>query len=113
MSERNRVLARACTPVGSLFGMTGGVLFSPLKTRSWSRNGARGASVDESSNDEPSATGVQFFIMIPLGVYTVPKRFTGAAAVLAAEVSAGIMQSSSGNDRVAPRPRKMVRRSIA
>ena len=45
----------------------GGVLLSPERTRSRSRNGARGVSVGVSSNPAPVPAGVQFCITMPFG----------------------------------------------
>ena len=110
-SVRNRVAARACTPMFAPVRPAGGLLLRPLKTRRRSWYGASGASVGESSN-APSVAGVQFFITTPLGTYTTPSRLTGAAA-LCADANAGTMLSRSGSANVAPRPRSTVRRGIA
>src|SRR6185503_8452720 len=64
-------------------------------------------------NAAPSAAGVQFCMTIPFTMYITPNRVTGLAAVRCNAVSAGTMPSSSGSASVAPRPRSIVRRSIA
>jgi hypothetical protein len=60
----------------------------------------------------PSTAGSQFFMIMPFGTYTAPKRLTGLAAVLPTAVSAGTIPSSRGNANVTPRPRSTVRRDI-
>src|ERR1700736_4316074 len=52
-------------------------------------------------------------MIMPLGTYITPNRFTGLAAVFAMADSAGTMLSRNGNASVAPMPRSTVRRGIA
>src|ERR1700730_5256050 len=52
-------------------------------------------------------------MIMPLGTYITPNRFTGLAAVFAMADSAGTMLSRNGNASVAPMPRNTVRRGIA
>src|SRR5437870_2950851 len=49
-------------------------------------------------------------MMAPWGTYTNPTRLAGAAAVFFSSVCAGTIESSSGNARVTPIPRRNVRR---
>ncbi len=65
-SVRNRVAARAWTPMFAPVRPAGGLLFRPLRTRRRSLYGASGASVGVISN-APSVAGVQFFITTPFG----------------------------------------------
>ena len=68
------------------------------------------------AHQDPGATieveGFQWLGRSPIGTNTAPNRFVGFAAVCAAAVNAGTIASSNGSARVAPRPRRAVRREI-
>ena len=89
------------------------VLSSPLSTSSCRRWASSGFNVGVSSKALPSAAGVQCFMMIPFGTYTVQKRGTRRAGVFDSAVRAGTIPSSSGSASVAPTPRSTVRRGMA
>jgi len=52
-------------------------------------------------------------MILPFGLKTVERRTAGLAVVSSAPANAGTMESSSGNAKVVPTPRKNVRRGIA
>ena len=81
----------------------------PLTTSTRSCTGASGDRIGVSSR-LPTAAGVQFGMLMPLGTYTAPSRLMGRAALLRTAANAGTMLSSSGSAMVAPRPRSAVRR---
>ena len=63
-SVRKRVAAREWLPPRV---PGGGVQFSPDSTSIWSRNGARGSRIGDTSKPGPAAAGVQFCMTMPLG----------------------------------------------
>ena len=67
MPVRKRVLARACTPGSSPGFSAGGLLFIPVKTAMWSRNGSSGSRMGVNSNPAPSVAGVHLFMIMPFG----------------------------------------------
>jgi hypothetical protein len=77
-----------------------------------SRTGASELKIGESSS-RLSPGGVQRVMSHPIGMKTKPSRRTGLAGVFASAVAAGIIASSSGRARVAPIPRRNVRRARA
>src|SRR5262245_44027975 len=82
-------------------------------TVTWSRNGVSEASDGDNAVNRPSLAGIQGSGLIPIGMYTNPRRRTGFAAATAVDVRAGNMASSNGNARVTPAPRRNVRRDKA
>src|SRR6185503_13345884 len=85
----------------------------PETTVTASRNGSSGLRIGLNSKPAPVVAGVQWLGRSPIGTNTAPKRRVGAAAVRTVGVRAGTIASSSGNARVAPSPRRTVRRGSA
>src|ERR1041385_8073709 len=81
-------------------------------------NGGSGLKVGDNSVIVPTLAGVQYLIAPasapahPIGMYTNPRRRTGATEAAALEKD-GIMASSKGNAMATPAPRRNVRRGKA
>ncbi len=82
----------------------------PETTVTVSRNGSSGLRIALNSKPAPVVAGVQWLGRSPMGTNTAPKRRVGAAAVRTVGVRAGTIASSNGSARVAPTPRRKVRR---
>src|SRR5579863_553155 len=73
-----------------------------------SRNSASGSRTGVNAKLAPSVAGVNLSIMIPFGTSMNPSRIGRVVGV----AKAGVMASSKGRARLAPVPRRKVRRGI-
>src|ERR1700756_206269 len=73
-----------------------------------SRNPASGSRIGVKAKSAPSVAGVNLSIMIPFGTSMNASRIGRAVGV----AKAGVIASSKGRARLAPVPRKKVRRGI-
>ena len=73
---------------------------------------AKGSMIGVSSKLLPTAAGVHFSMIIPLGTVKNESRLAVLAAVSAGEANAGTIASNSGNASAVPAPRRNARRGM-